>query len=118
MGNKKRQKSSPGVDNNNVKRPTMAASSISPPGFVMSPNGQQGQSFSMPPTYNYVPQYTTLTSVPLSQPSNMVQGQQNVDVMTQILQRLDLMDNKLGKLDTIQSAMNTVTTRMSSVEQK
>ena len=73
----------------------------------------------MPPTYGYIPQYTTLGPVPApvgQQTHNVVQ--QNSDVMVQILQRLDIMDKKLGQLENIQASVNSITTRMNSVDQK
>ena len=120
MGKRNRNKSSPNVcEPASVKRQTMAANVFgSPTGVGLSPTNQ-GQSFSMPPTYSYVPQYTTLGPVPApvgQQTHNVIQ--QNSDVMVQILQRLDIMDKKLGQLENIQASVNTITTRMNSVDQK
>ena len=64
----------------------------SPTGASLS-SVNQGQSFSLSPSYNYVPQYTTLGPVPVNQQTPNVM-QPNSDVMVQILQRLDLMDKK------------------------
>ncbi|MEW8544210.1 MAG: hypothetical protein AB2693_11810 [Candidatus Thiodiazotropha sp.] len=99
----------------------MASTLTSPVGPGFSPVAQQGQ-VCMPPTYNYVPQYTNLTSVPVNQMTpmnqNAFQNQQNPDLMMQIIQRLDNMDRKLGQLDSIQSSVNMITTRMNSFDQK
>lgn len=119
MPNKRhRSKTSPNTSEQN-KRSNMASSVFtSPTGPGLSPMSQ-GQSFIMPPTFNYVPQYPGMSSGTMSQqPPNMFQNQQNSDFMAQIIQKLDSMDKKLGQLDSIQSAVNSITTRMSSVEQK
>ena len=120
MGKRNRNKTSANVcEPESVKRQTMAANVFSLPTRAGISPTNQGQSFSMPPTYGYIPQYTTLGPVPApvgQQTHNVVQ--QNSDVMVQILQRLDIMDKKLGQLENIQASVNTITTRMNSVDQK
>ena len=119
MTNKrKKNKSSPNTSGQIENKRLNMASSVygSPPpmGTGLSPMSQ-GQSYIMPPTFNYVPQFPSVSSGAMGQPQTMMQSP---DMMAQIMQKLENMDKKLGRLDTIQSAVNTVTTRLSSVEDR
>ena len=70
MGKRNRNKSSPNIcEPARVKKQTMAADVLALLTEAgLSPN--QGQSFSMHPTYSYVPQYTILRPMPAPAPAD------------------------------------------------
>ena len=122
MGKRDRNKSSLNVcESASLKKKTMAANVLALPTEAGLSPVNQGQSFSMPPTYSYVPQYTTLRPMPAPAPAGQQTHnamQPNSDLMVQILQRLDIIDKKLGQFEHIKASVNTIATRMNSVDQK
>lgn len=91
-------------------------------------NGQgQGQSFSLPPVYQYPGQYMQNAASPQffqSQPiyipnQTITSGQNdNHDLLVNISNRLDVIDKKLGQLDSIQSSISSITNRLNNMEKK
>ena len=89
MGKRNRNKSSPNICERASVKKTSNGGKCAEAG--LSPVNQ-GLSFSMHPTYSYVPQYTTLRPMPAQAPvdqqaHNVIQPK--LDLMVQILQRLD-----------------------------
>lgn len=91
----------------------------------------QGQSFSLPPVYQYPGQYMQNATSPQffqSQPiyipaQNITNGHNgqnndNHELLVNISKRLDVIDKKLGQLDSIQSSISSITNRLNCIEKK